>query len=66
MYSKLKLAQVAADCGGTVHADHLGQLLADPRHTLEGTAAALSTTPVHLAQALAKPEPIVYAPLVIN
>lgn len=66
MYSKLKLAQVAEDCGGTVHADRLGQLLADPRQTTEGIAAALSTTPVHLAQALAKPEPVAYAPLIIS
>ena len=66
VYLKLKLAQVATDCGSTVAADQLGLLLADRRHSLTSIAAALSTTPVHLAQALAKREPIVYAPLVIN
>jgi hypothetical protein len=65
-YSVRKLAQVATDCGSTVAADQLGLLLADPRHSITSIAAALSTTPIHLAQALAKPEPIAYAPLSIN
>ena len=66
VYSKLKLAQVASDCGSTVAADQVGRLLADPKYSFNSIAAALSTTPVHLAQALAKPEPIVYPPLVIT
>lgn len=64
MYSKLKLEQVANDCGSTVAAATLGQFLADPRYDITSIAAALSTTPATLAQALAKPEPIVYAPMI--
>jgi len=63
MYSTLKLERVAALCGGTLSATALGILLEDRRYSWEQIAAALSTTPVMLAQALAEPEPTVYAPL---
>lgn len=63
MYSKLKLERVAALCGGTLSAISLGLLLEDKRYSTEQIAAALSTTPAMLKQALAEQEPIVYAPM---
>jgi hypothetical protein len=59
MYSNLspeKLQQVATDCGGTIAAVTVGQLLANPAYDLEGVAAALSTTPIQLQHALDRDE----------
>lgn len=59
MYKNLspkKLQQVALDCGGTVSAVTLGQLLANPAYNLQGVAAVLSTTPTHLLHALERSE----------
>lgn len=62
-YSTAKLAQVAQDCGGTLSPITLGQLLDEPRQTTASIARALSTTPIWFELALAKPEPVVYAPM---
>ena len=61
--SPAKLAQVVAECGSTVSAVFLDQLLADPRQTTESIAGIMGTTPAWFARALAKPEPTVYAPM---
>ncbi|NMM06341.1 hypothetical protein [Polaromonas sp.] len=61
--SRLKLEQIASHCGSTVAAVTVGQLLANPAYDINGVASALSTTPVNLLQALALPEPVVYAPM---
>jgi hypothetical protein len=54
--SPSKLQQVATDCGGTVSAVSVGQLLANPAYDLQGVAAALSTTPIQLQHALDRDE----------
>ena len=64
--SPAKCLQISNDCGATMSAVSVGQLLANPAYDLTGAAAAMSTTPVHLQQAIDKPEPVAYAPLSIH
>ena len=64
--SLAKCLQISTDCGATMSAVSVGQLLCNPAYDLNGAAAALSTTPVCLQQAIDKPEPIAYAPLSIQ
>ena len=61
--SRLKLEQIASECGSTVSPVVLGQLLADPRQTPASIAGILSTTPAWFARALALPEPVVHGPM---
>jgi len=62
-YSNLKLEQVANQCGSTISPVTLGQLLADPRYTLEAIATAAGVPESYFEMLMGHPEPIVYPPL---